>query len=212
LAMVMDDRPSHVAAHAGLEATTHSTATTIIMGRRIMAGILAGPGALPGGTRRCCAGSMLDAAGITNRKDAALQFGSGGIFMRLRMMAMTLGLLAGTAPFLLAHHSFVAEYDANQPVKVTGVVTRVEWQNPHIWFFVDVKDAQGKVTNWGFSGGPPGVLQRRGISRNALKTGDTVVVEGFRARDGSNNASGGKVTFPDGRSVFTASNEDRAPQ
>jgi hypothetical protein len=155
---------------------------------------------------------MLDAAGITNRKDAALQFGSGGIFMRLRMMAMTLGLLAGTAPFLLAHHSFVAEYDANQPVKVTGVVTRVEWQNPHIWFFVDVKDAQGKVTNWGFSGGPPGVLQRRGISRNALKTGDTVVVEGFRARDGSNNASGGKVTFPDGRSVFTASNEDRAPQ
>jgi hypothetical protein len=104
-------------------------------------------------------------------------------------------LARGTAPFLLAHHSFVAEYDANQPVKVTGVVTRVEWQNPHIWFFVDVKDAQGKVTNWGFSGGPPGVLQRRGISRNALKTGDTVVVEGFRARDGSNNASGGKVTF-----------------
>ena len=88
----------------------------------------------------------------------------------------------------------------------------VEWQNPHIWFFVDVKDEQGKVTNWGFSGGPPGVLQRRGISRNALKAGDVVVVEGFRARDGSNNASGGKVTFPDGRSVFTASNEDKAPQ
>jgi hypothetical protein len=135
-----------------------------------------------------------------------------GSFMRIRLVAMTLGLLAGTAPFLLAHHSFSAEYDSNQPVKVTGVVTKVEWQNPHIWFFVDVKDNQGKVTNWGFSGGPPGVLQRRGISRDALKAGDTVVVEGFRARDGSNNASGGKVTFPDGRSVFTASNEDRAPQ
>src|SRR5262245_45244975 len=105
-----------------------------------------------------------------------------GSFMRIRLVAMTLGLLAGTAPFLLAHHSFSAEYDANQPVKVTGVVTKVEWQNPHIWFFVDVKDAQGKVTNWGFSGGPPGVLQRRGISRDALKAGDTVVVEGFRAR------------------------------
>jgi hypothetical protein len=132
--------------------------------------------------------------------------------MRTRLMAMTLGLLVATTPFLLAHHSFSAEYDANQPVKVTGVVTRVDWTNPHIWFFVDVKDDQGKVTNWGFSGGPPGVLQRRGISRTALKAGDTVVVEGFRARDGSNNASGGRVTFADGRSVFTASNEDKAPR
>ena len=132
--------------------------------------------------------------------------------MRTRLMALTLGLLFAITPFLQAHHSFAAEYDSNQPVKVTGVVTKVEWQNPHIWFFVDVKDAQGKVTNWGFSGGPPGVLQRRGITRSALKTGDTVIVEGFRARDGSNNASGGKVTFADGRSVFTASNEDKAPR
>jgi hypothetical protein len=128
------------------------------------------------------------------------------------LLAMTLGLLAALAPPLLAHHSFAAEYDANVPVKVTGTVTRVDWQNPHIWFFVDVKDDEGKVTSWGFSGGPPGVLQRRGISRNALKAGDVVVVEGFRARDGSNNGSGGRVTFPDGRSVFTASNEDRAPK
>jgi hypothetical protein len=132
--------------------------------------------------------------------------------MRTRLMAVTLGLLVATTPFLFAHHSFSAEYDSNQPVKVTGVVTRVDWTNPHIWFFVDVKDAQGKVTNWGFSGGPPGVLQRRGISRAALKAGDEVVVEGFRARDGSNNASGGRVTFADGRSVFTASNEDKAPR
>jgi hypothetical protein len=116
------------------------------------------------------------------------------------------------APALHAHHSFAAEYDGSKPVKVSGVVTRVEWTNPHIWFYVDVKDEQGRITNWGFSGGPPGVLQRRGISRSALKIGDTVVVEGFRARDGSNNASGGRVTFPDGRSVFTASNEDKAPQ
>jgi hypothetical protein len=132
--------------------------------------------------------------------------------MRTRLLAMTLGLLVGAAPTLPAHHSFAAEYDSNQPVKVTGVVTRVDWTNPHIWFFLDVKDEQGKVTNWGFSGGPPGVLQRRGISKNVLKLGDTVVVEGFRARDGSNNASGGRVTFADGKSVFTASNEDRAPR
>jgi hypothetical protein len=126
------------------------------------------------------------------------------------VLAAVLAVALG-AP-VLAHHSFIAEYDANKPVKVTGTVTKVEWTNPHIWFFVDVKDPQGKVTNWGFSGGPPGVLQRRGISRDSLKIGDTVVVEGFRARDSSNNASGGKVTFPDGRSVFTASNEDRAPK
>jgi len=131
---------------------------------------------------------------------------------RLMTVMVTAGLLLAAALPVAAHHSFSAEYDSNQPVKVTGTVTRVDWQNPHIWFFVDVKDAQGKVTNWGFSGGPPGVLQRRGINRDALKAGDVVVVEGFRARDGSNNASGGKVTFPDGRSVFTASNEDKAPR
>jgi len=121
-------------------------------------------------------------------------------------------LLMLTTSAIYAHHSFAAEYDSSKPVKVTGVVTRVEWTNPHIWFYVDVKDEQGKVTNWGFSAGPPGVLQRRGISRDAMKQGDVVVVEGFRARDGSNNASGGRVTFADGRSVFTASNEDRAPR
>ena len=116
-----------------------------------------------------------------------------------------------TTSTLQAHHSFVAEYDGSKPVKVTGVVTKVEWMNPHIWFYVDVKDEAGKVVNWGFSGGSPGILQRRGIPRSALKVGDVVVVEGFRARDGSNNASGGRVTFSDGRQVFTASSEDKTP-
>ena len=132
--------------------------------------------------------------------------------MKWSFVAVLGALLAVAGPTLLAHHSFAAEYDASKPVKVSGVVTKVEWTNPHIWFFVDVKDAQGRVVNWGFSAGPPGVLQRRGISRTALKAGDTIVVEGFRARDGSNNASGGKVTFADGRSVFTASSEDTVPK
>ncbi|HEY7450855.1 MAG TPA: DUF6152 family protein [Vicinamibacterales bacterium] len=127
--------------------------------------------------------------------------------MRANRLAGVVGLLCVLAAPVLAHHSLVAEYDPNKPVKVTGVVTKVEWTNPHIWFFVDVKDDQGKVSNWGFSGGPPGVLQRRGIARTSLKIGDVVVVEGFRARDGSNNASGGSVTFSDGRRVFTASAE-----
>jgi len=125
------------------------------------------------------------------------------------MAAVFAGVVMTMAP-LAAHHSSVAEYDNTKPVKLTGVVTKVEWTNPHIWFYVDVKDEQGKVSNWGFSGGPPGVLQRRGITKSVIKIGEVVVVEGFRARDGSNNASGGKVTFADGRSVFTASNEDRA--
>jgi hypothetical protein len=105
---------------------------------------------------------------------------------------------------VFAHHSAVAEYDLEKPVKVQGTVTRVEWSNPHIWFYVDVKNPDGSVTNWGFSGGAPGVLQRRGISRTALKPGDVVKVEGFRAKDGSSNGSGNTVTFEDGRRVFTA--------
>jgi hypothetical protein len=116
-----------------------------------------------------------------------------------------------TAPPVMAHHSFASEYDRTKPVSVTGVVRKVEWRNPHIWFYVDVKDDRGRVATWGFSGGPPAFLMRQGISRDVMKTGDVVKVEGFRARDGSNNGSGGRVTFADGRSVFTASAEDVRP-
>ena len=118
--------------------------------------------------------------------------------------------LAALGP-LEAHHSFAAEFDDTKPIKVTGVVTKVQWQNPHIWFYVDVKGEDGTVTNWGFSGGAPGQLMRRGITREVIQPGMTVMVEGFRSKDGSNNASGGRVTFPDGRMVFTAGAEDRTP-
>jgi hypothetical protein len=111
-----------------------------------------------------------------------------------------------------AHHSFAAVFDASLPVAVTGAITRLEWQNPHIWFYLAVEDSAGEVTEWGFSGAPPGVLMRRGISKDVLAIGTVVHVEGFRARDGSNNASGGRVTLPDGRNVFTASNEDTVPE
>jgi hypothetical protein len=109
---------------------------------------------------------------------------------------------------LVAHHSFSAEYDASKPVKVTGVVTKVEWLNPHVWFYVDEKGENGNISHWAFSGGAPGQLMRRGIMKDVIQPGMTVVVEGFRAKDGSNNANGSKVTFPDGRQVFTASGEE----
>jgi len=108
-------------------------------------------------------------------------------------------LVAAAALRVAAHHSFAAEFDINKPVKLTGSVTKLEWMNPHIWVYLDVKDDKGNVTNWGFSASPPGMLQRRGITKNSLKLGDVLTIAGHRAKDGSNNASGNVVTFPDGR-------------
>ena len=132
--------------------------------------------------------------------------------MKLRFAFFSAVLSIAMGLPLLAHHSFSAEYDETKPVNVTGIVKKVEWQNPHIWFYVDVKDANGKITTWGFSGGPPGMLQRRGITRDVLRVGDTIKVTGFRAKDGSNNASGGNVTFADGRQVFAGAAEDVVPK
>jgi hypothetical protein len=126
--------------------------------------------------------------------------------IRSFLLALTLG--AGSAP-LLAHHSFAAEYDDQKPIKVVGVITKVEWQNPHIWFYVDVKGGDGKVTNYAFSGGAPGQLMRRGIMKSSLIIGSTITVDGFKAKDGSTNGFGAKVTFPDGRMVFTSNQEDQ---
>src|SRR5437016_14559378 len=114
---------------------------------------------------------------------------------------------------LVAHHSEAAQFDTTKPVKVTGVVKKVEWMNPHIWFYVEARDeVSGRSAVWGFSAGPPATLARRGIKRDVLKVGDTVKVDGFLAKDGSPNASGGKVTFADGRQVFTAAAEDAVPK
>ena len=109
-----------------------------------------------------------------------------------------------SSPAVLAHHSEAAEYDTANPVKVTGTISKVEWANPHVWFYVDVKDEDGKVTTWGFSTAPPGALMRRGVNKAALQIGSIVNVQGSRARDGSNNASGRSVTFADGRNVLMA--------
>ena len=130
---------------------------------------------------------------------------------KLAVCAASLGLVAAAVP-AFAHHAFSAEYDSTKPVRVKGVVSKLEWMNPHIWFYVDVTEESGKVTTWGFSGGPPGMLMRRGITKDVLKPGDVIIVEGFRAKDGSNNASGGNVTFADGRKVFAGAAEDVVPK
>src|SRR5262249_36923713 len=132
--------------------------------------------------------------------------------MKTKIVTLLSGMVLASAVPTFAHHSFSAEYDATKPISVTGVVRKIEWQNPHIWFYVDVKDASGKVTTWGFSGGPPGMLARRGITRDVLKVGDVIKVDGFRAKDGSNNGSGGNVTFSDGRKVFAGAAEDVVPR
>lgn len=117
-------------------------------------------------------------------------------------MRAILALLLATLP-LAAHHSFGAEYDADKPVTLKGVITKIEWTNPHSHFYIDVKDAQGNVANWKFEGYPPTVLNRLGWRRDVtMKVGDTITVFAWRARDGTNWAHSREITFADGKKMM----------
>lgn len=111
------------------------------------------------------------------------------------------GLLLAMTP-AWAHHSFAAEYDSKQMITLTGVINKVEWTNPHIYVFLDVKDDSGKVTTWSLEGYPPNTLKRTGFSRDMLKIGDTVTITAYKSRDGSNTGAGREITFSDGSKKF----------
>jgi hypothetical protein len=117
---------------------------------------------------------------------------SGLIFLMILMVARAVA----------AHHSFAAEYDSTSPITVTGVVTRVEWTNPHAYIYVDVKSESGRLENWAFEGYPPNTLKRTGFTRDLVKPGDTITVTGWRAFDNSIRAAGREITLTDGRKLF----------
>ena len=118
-------------------------------------------------------------------------------------------MLAG-AP-VWAHHAFAAEFDAKKPVKLRGTVTKMEWINPHAWIHVDVKKEDGTVDEWMVEAGTPNTLLRRGFTRDSLKPGTEIVVDGYQSKDGSLRANGRDVTLPDGKTLFLGSATPDAP-
>jgi hypothetical protein len=131
--------------------------------------------------------------------------------MKTQLVVLIAGFLAVSTAPVYAHHAFAAEFDRDKPITVTGSVTKLEWTNPHIWVYVDVKDADGKIVNWAFQGGPPAYLTRVGWSKNDIKVGDVITITGSRSKDGSYAASGAKITLSDGRKVFTGTADQVGP-
>ena len=131
--------------------------------------------------------------------------------MKTNIILAMIGLaLAATLP-VVAHHSFAAEFDGSKSIRVRGELVDIQWTNPHTFFYVSAKDDQGKAVKWACEAGAPGALSRRGFKRGDLKLGDTIIVDGYRAKDGSNLMDARRVTLPDGRIVSGASAGDGGP-
>jgi hypothetical protein len=129
---------------------------------------------------------------------------------RVAALGIVAGTIAGTAAPVRAHHSFAAEFDENLPVKVTGKVTEMKWSNPHAWIYVDVVGSDGKVTHWGFETGGVNALYRRGWRKDDLPAGSVVVIDGWRARNGTATANAFSITFTDGRRLFAGTSAPKA--
>ncbi len=130
--------------------------------------------------------------------------------MKVQFAAAIAALLL-LAPNVRAHHSFAAEFDGRKPVRLVGKLTRIEWTNPHSYFYLDVTTDDGKTSNWACEAGAPGALSRRGFKKGDIKLGDTLVVDGYLAKDGSHLIDARRVTLPDGRSVYGGSAGDGGP-
>jgi len=129
----------------------------------------------------------------------------------LRVSSAVAALVLCAGALVPAHHSFSAEFDANKPIQLRGTVAKVEWINPHTWIHIDVKEPDGTTTRWMIEGGTPNTLLRRGLTRDSLPIGTEVVVDGYRAKNGTNRANGRDVMFPDGRKLFMGSSGVGAP-
>ena len=131
--------------------------------------------------------------------------------MRVKLMLVVAAAMM-FATRTSAHHAFAAEFDASKPIKLRGTVVKMEWINPHTWIHLDVKTPKGSVERWMIEGGPPNALYRRGFTRDSLPNGVEIIVEGFRAKDGSLRGNGRDLTFADGRRLFVGSSGTGAPQ
>jgi hypothetical protein len=129
--------------------------------------------------------------------------------LKIAIFAAMTGLTAAWP--LLAHHSFAAEFDGSKAMRITGALSKIEWTNPHTYFYLDVNDASGNIVKWTCEAGSPGALSRRGFKKSDLKLGDTLVVDGYLAKDGSHLIDARRVTLPDGRILSGASAGDGGP-
>ena len=132
--------------------------------------------------------------------------------MRAYLFAISIGGILLAALPASAHHSFAAEFDINQPVTLRGVLTKMDWVNPHGWIYVDVKAADGKVVNWAVESAGPTALLRRGLRKTDFPAGVEVVVEGYKAKSGAAKANARSVTFKDGRNFYLGANDNPGQQ
>jgi hypothetical protein len=132
--------------------------------------------------------------------------------MRMKIVITLAAVVLMLAARTSAHHAFAAEFDSSKPIKLRGTVVKMEWINPHTWIHLDVKTPKGTVERWMIEGGPPNALYRRGFTQKSLPQGSEIVVEGFRAKDGSLRGNGRDLTFADGRRLFVGSSGTGAPE